>query len=73
MRDMIPNPFTDEPSTPIDTKSQLKAYKRRKNLLFMRMKFGTILMCIVVIFLAWLQDWLPNKNRQFWDRGMSFL
>ena len=29
-------------------------------------------MCISIIFLAWLQDWLPKKERQFWSRGMSF-
>ena len=52
--------------------SQLKAYRRRKNLLFIRMKFGTILMCCTIIFLTWLQDWLPKKEKQFWSRGKSF-
>ena len=47
--------------------SQLKAYKKRKKLLFRRMKFGTIGMCIMIIFLSWLQQWLPKKNRQFWS------
>ena len=52
--------------------SQLKTFRRRKNLLFIRMKFGMIVMCCIIIFLAWLQDWLPKKERQFWTRGMSF-
>ena len=34
------------------------------------MKFGTIFLCIIIIFLSWLQEWLPKKNRQFWNRGM---
>ena len=53
--------------------SQLNAYRKRKNVLFERMKFATVLLCFVVIFLVWLQDWLPKKNRQFWNRGMSTL
>ena len=50
---------------------QFLAYRKRKALLFKRMKFGTIGMCIIIIFLSWLQDWLPMKNRQFWSKGMS--
>ena len=53
------------------SKSQLNAYRKRKKLLFKRMQFGTISMCIIIIFLVWLQDWLPKKNRQFWNRGTS--
>ena len=51
--------------------SQFNAYKKRKNLLFKRMNFGTIGMCFIIFFLVWLQDWLPKKNRHFWNRGMS--
>ena len=51
--------------------SQLDSYKKRKKLLFKRMKIGTIGMCLIVIFLVWLQEWLPNKNRQFWNKGMG--
>ena len=36
------------------------------------MKLGTIVMCCIIIFLAWLQNWLPKKEKQFWSRGMSF-
>ena len=34
------------------------------------MKYATIGMCIVIIFLAWLQDWIPIKNREFWNKGL---
>ena len=34
------------------------------------MKIASIFMCIVIIFLGWLQDWLPMKNRQFWNKGL---
>ena len=53
--------------------SQLNAYRRRKTLLFKRMKYGTISLCIIIIFLSWLQEWLPMKNRRFWNRGMRTL
>ena len=36
------------------------------------MNFGTIVMCCIIIFLAWLQHSLPDKERQFWSRGKSF-
>ena len=36
------------------------------------MKFGSIAMCIVIFLLWWLMKWLPIKNRQFWNKGMSF-
>ena len=32
------------------------------------MKIGTIGLCFVVVFLAWLQDYIPAKNRQFWSK-----
>ena len=28
-------------------------------------------MCALIIFLVWLQEWLPMKNRQFWNLGIS--
>ena len=28
-------------------------------------------MCVLIIFLVWLQEWLPMKNRQFWNPGIS--
>ena len=34
-----------------------------------RMKYAAIGMCVIIIFLAWLQDWLPKKNQEFWNRG----
>ena len=34
------------------------------------MRYGTIGMCIITIFLAWLQDHIPMKNRQFWNKGV---
>ena len=52
--------------------SQLNAYKKRKGLLFKRMKVGTIGMCIIILFLSWLQEWLPMQNRQFWNKGTSY-
>ena len=52
--------------------SQFNAYKRRKFLLFKRMKYASIFLCFVICFLCWLLYWLPMKNRQFWNRGMSF-
>ena len=49
--------------------SQLDAYKVRKRLLFKRLRFGTIGMCILIMFLVWLQDALPRYNKKFWSRG----
>ena len=37
------------------------------------MKFGAFTMCVLIIFLAWLQEWLPMKNRKFWNPGKSSL
>ena len=53
--------------------SQFSAYKQRKKLLFKRMRFSAIGMCIIIIFLSWLQEWIPIKGRQFQQKkGMSF-
>ena len=58
-----------DPTIPNGTVVQFEAYKVRKKLLFKRMGFAKIGMCISIIFLAWLQDWLPAKNRAFWSSG----
>ena len=54
---------------PHGTRSQLDEYKVRKKLLFKRMQFGAIAMCFLIIFLAWLQDYIPSYNKKFWSRG----
>ena len=51
--------------------SQFAAYRERKTLLFKRTRIGAFGMCVLIIFLAWLQEWLPMKNRRFWNTGMS--
>ena len=53
--------------------SQFDAYRSRKSLSFKRMKIATLGLCIVIVFLSWLQHWLPMKNRQFWNKGKRFL
>ena len=52
-------------------KSQLDAYRVRKRLLFKWYRVGAIGMCILIMFLVWLQDALPRYNRKFWSRGKS--
>ena len=59
-------------SIPHGTRSQLEEYKVRKKLLFKKMRLGAIAMCFLIIFLAWLQDYLPSYNRKFWSRGTGF-
>ena len=29
-------------------------------------------MCVIIIFLSWLQEWLPMQNRQYVNKGISF-
>ena len=64
---------SDKPgkSIPHGTRSQLDEYRARKKLLFKRMKLGAIAMCFLIIFLAWLQDYIPSYNKKFWSRGTS--
>ena len=50
-------------------KSQFAAYRERKRILFKRTRLGAIGMCCLIIFLAWLQDYIPAKNRKFWSKG----
>ena len=50
--------------------SQLEAYKKRKEILFKRMKLGMIGSCILIIFLVWSQWYFPQRNRQFWSKGL---
>ena len=50
-------------------KSQFDAYKARKKLLHKRIRFGIIGMCVLIIILIWLQDYLPAYNKRFWSRG----
>ena len=33
------------------------------------MRLGTVGMCILIIFLSWLQDAIPRYNKKFWSRG----
>ena len=49
--------------------SQFEEYKQRKKLLFKRIKYGTIGLFLVIGFLAWLLDYIPRKNREFWKKG----
>ena len=62
---------SDGKSIPHGTRSQLDEYKARKKLFFKRMKLGAIAMCCLIIFLAWLQDYIPSYNKKFWSRGTS--
>ena len=59
-------------NVPHGTRSQLDEYKARKKLLFKRMQFGAVAMCCLIIFLAWLQDYIPSYYRKFWTRGTGF-
>lgn len=56
---------------PHGTRSQLDAYKVRKKLLFKRMQLAAFAMCLLIIFLVWLQDYIPSYNRKFWSRGIG--
>ena len=49
--------------------SQLDAYKERKRILFKRMKYGIIGCCVFIIFLSWLQYYVPAKYKRFEPRG----
>ena len=59
-------------SIPHGTRSQFDDYKLRKKLTFKRIQFGAIFMCFLIIFLAWLQDYIPSYYKKFWTRGTGF-
>ena len=52
---------------PNGSQSQFDAYRNSKKLLFKRMGFGAIGMCIIIIFLSWFQVYIPAKHREFWS------
>ena len=60
-----------EKSMPHGTRSQLDKYRMRKKILFKRMQLGAIAMCLLIMFLVWLQDYIPSYNRKFWSRGIG--
>ena len=51
------------------TEEQFRAYRVRKKLLLKRMWLGALGMCCLIAFLAWLQWYIPTKNRAFWSAG----
>ena len=51
------------------TQEQFTAYRTRKKLLAKRMRFGIIAMCCLIIFLAWLQYFIPTRHQAFWSTG----
>ena len=55
----------------LGTEEQFRAYRVRKRLLLKRLKFGAIGMCCLIIFLTWLQWYIPTKNRAFWSAGIG--
>ena len=62
---------TESFATSLALISQLNAYRQRKKILFKQIRYGTIGMCIAIMFLAWLLDYIPTKNRQYRSKGMS--
>ena len=54
---------------PIGTEEQFKAYRDRKKVLLKWMGLGTVGMCCLIIFLTWLQWYIPTKHRAFWSTG----
>ena len=67
------NPKISEPKEeseePVGTEEQFKAYRDRKKLLLKWMGLGAAGMCCLIIFLTWLQWYIPTKNRAFWKTG----
>ena len=55
----------------IGTQEQFQEYRKRKKILLRRMGLGAIGMCCLIIFLAWLQWYIPEKHRAFWSTGMG--
>ena len=53
------------------SQEQFKEYRVRKKVLLKRMGLGTIGMCCLIIFLAWLQWYIPTKNEAFWSTGLG--
>ena len=55
----------------IGTEEQFRAYRMRKKLVLKWMGLGAVGMCCLIIFLTWLQWYIPTKNRAFWTTGME--
>ena len=55
----------------IGTEEQFRAYRTRKKLILKWMGLGAVAMCCLIIFLTWLQWYIPTKNRAFWTTGME--
>ena len=53
----------------IGTEEQFRAYRLRKKLVLKWMGLSAIGMCCLIIFLTWLQWYIPTKNRAFWSAG----
>ena len=72
MFNIMSNPFSDqtESDTWRSTRSQLDAYKIRKQLLFSRMKLGTLILLTLITFLSWLVDFIPANDKQFPTTGL---
>ena len=53
----------------IGTDHQFKAYRDRKKLVLKWMRLSSAGMCCLIIFLAWLQWYIPKNHREFWNTG----
>ena len=61
----------EDSKQPIGTEEQFKAYRLSKKLLLKKLGLSAIGMCLLIIFLSWLQWYIPTRNKAFWSTGMG--